>query len=227
MDGWISLHRKLLDSLVFSNPNLLKVWVWCLLKATHTEHTQMVGLVKVELKKGDFVTGRFKGSEELNLNPSTFYKYLKVLEDEKQIKINSNNKFTVVTIVNWEVYQVEKIKSNNKITTKEQQNNTNNKGNKENKKEYIEFVDKMMLLYPGNKNKATRDKKLPTILKEHGEEQIIRCINRYKSTVVNKEKQFILQEGTFWNGRYIDYLDDNFESTTLQHNYYTGSERLL
>ena len=135
MDGWVSLHRKLLDSIVFSNPKLLKVWIWCLLKATHTEHTQMVGLVKVELKKGDFITGRFKGAEELNLNPNTFYKYLKVLEGEKQIELISNNKFTVVSVINWEVYQNEEIKNNNKITTKEQQNNTNNKGNKGNKKD--------------------------------------------------------------------------------------------
>ena len=83
MAGWIKLHRKILDSAVFDNPDLLKVWIWCLLKATHDDYTQLVGLKVVELTKGQFITGRFKGAEELKLNPSTFYKYLKVLEKIK------------------------------------------------------------------------------------------------------------------------------------------------
>lgn len=41
------------------------------------------------------------------------------------ITVKSNNKFSVVSIEKWEDYQVEELKSNNKITTKEQQSNTN------------------------------------------------------------------------------------------------------
>jgi hypothetical protein len=127
--GWIKLHRKILDSTIFDNADLLKVWIWCLLKATHDDYTQLVGLQVVELTKGQFITGRFKGAEELKLNPSTFYKYLKVLEKLNMIDLNSNNKMTIVTIVNWGKYQLDENETcqqnNNNVTTKEQQSNTN------------------------------------------------------------------------------------------------------
>lgn len=129
MEGWIKLHRKILDNAIFDNADLLKVWIWCLLKATHEDYTQMVGLQTVELTKGQFITGRFKGAEELKLNPSTFYKYLKVLEKLNMIVLNSNNKMTVVTVANWGKYQLDENETcqqnNNNVTTKEQQSNTN------------------------------------------------------------------------------------------------------
>jgi hypothetical protein len=129
LEGWIKLHRKILDNAIFDNADLLKVWIWCLLKATHEDYTQMVGLQTVELTKGQFITGRFKGAEELKLNPSTFYKYLKVLEKLNMIVLNSNNKMTVVTVANWGKYQLDENETcqqnNNNVTTKEQQSNTN------------------------------------------------------------------------------------------------------
>lgn len=133
IDGWISLHRKLLDSAVFQNADLLKVWIWCLLKATHEDYELLVGLQLVKLKPGQFVTGRFKGAEELQLNPSTFYKYIKSLEKLEMICVNSNNKMTLITVENWAKYQTEEGRAyqqkNNKVTTKEQQSNTNNNSN--------------------------------------------------------------------------------------------------
>lgn len=77
---------------------------------------------------------------------------------------------------------------------------------------YTVFVNEIVLkLYPGRKVKSTRDKKLPKILKKHSEEEITRSINRYTKEVKGSDQQFILNESTFWNGRYIDYLDDNYE----------------
>ena len=68
--------------------------------------------------------------------------------------------------------------------------------------------------YPGKKIKSIRDKKLPVILKNHSLEEIERCISRYAKECETKEKQFILNESTFWNGRYVDYLDENYKQNT-------------
>lgn len=145
MEGWIKLHRKILDNAIFDNADLLKVWIWCLLKATHEDYTQIVGLQTVELTKGQFITGRFKGAEELKLNPSTFYKYLKVLEKLNMIVLNSNNKMTVVTVANWGKYQLDENEScqqnNNNVTTKEQQSNTNKNNKNVKKKDNIPFAE--------------------------------------------------------------------------------------
>ena len=133
MAGWIKLHRKLKDSLVFDNPDLLKVWIWCLLKATHDDYIQMIGLQEVELKKGQFIFGRKVAANELKMSESKTYRLIKKLENMQNLNIKANNKFSVITIENWEIYQSDNNNNeqqseqqmNNKRTTNEQQMNTN------------------------------------------------------------------------------------------------------
>lgn len=103
--GWIRLHRALLSSPVFENPTMLKVWVWCLLKASHSHHEQVVGLQKVPLNPGQFVTGRRSASVELGISESTFWRTAKTLAKCKNINIKSNNKYSVITVVKWEDFQ--------------------------------------------------------------------------------------------------------------------------
>lgn len=86
---------------------------------------------------------------------------------------------------------------------------------KENKNKIKENIySDLIKKYPGKKIKSVRDKKLPKILKEYSIEEIERCINRYAEECKGRDKKFILNESTFWNGRYIDYLDENFEEIT-------------
>lgn len=147
--GWISLHRKMLYSNIFQNEKLLKVFIYCLLKATHTDHELQVGRQTVRLKPGQFVFGRKKAAIELEMKESTIRDYMKILEDDKTIDIKSTNKFSLVTIVNWELYQPLNFNSDNKSdskrTAKGQQINTNNNGNKGNNDNknnyYVEIID--------------------------------------------------------------------------------------
>ena len=129
MTGWIKLHRKILDSPIFQNEKLFKVFAYCLMKASHKEHTQLVGRRVVHLKKGQFVFGRKRASEELRLKESTIRDYVKLLENLGTIDIKSDNKFSVITVVNWSIYQTdEEISDNkydNKSTTNQHQINTN------------------------------------------------------------------------------------------------------
>lgn len=114
--GWIKLHRKLMESSVFENPKLLKTWIWCLCKASHTEHEVIVGRQVVDLQPGQFVFGRLKAAEVLKMNDRTVYDYMKMLEKMEMLRINSNNKFSVVTIENWVFYQEEEEGFQHQIT---------------------------------------------------------------------------------------------------------------
>lgn len=84
--SYIKLFRKLLNSPIFENEKALKIWVWCLLKATHREREQLVGRQVVHLEKGQFVFGRKKASEELKMKERTLYDYLKLLEQLSMIR---------------------------------------------------------------------------------------------------------------------------------------------
>lgn len=114
---------------MFQNEKLFKIFIWCLLKASHKEHEQLIGLQKITLQPGQFIYGRLKASKELKIKESTVNKYMRWLKDDEIINIKSNNKFSVITIVNWALYQFEdeenNSKSNSNVTTKEQQRNTN------------------------------------------------------------------------------------------------------
>jgi len=118
MQGYIKLHRKILDNGVFADAELLKVFVWCILKANTVPN--MVYGRKVDI--GQFITGRVTASEELHLKPSTIYKRLQKLKAQGYIDISSTTKNSLITVVNYKSYQLDdrpKIKRNlNTVTNK-------------------------------------------------------------------------------------------------------------
>ena len=132
--NWLKLNRSILTSNVFENPRLLKVWIWCLCKASHKDHDQLVGMQMVHLKPGQFIYGRKAASEELKIPASTTNMYMQQLQRMRNLDIKANNKFSVVTIRNWRFYQGTDSKSkqqnrqqiDNKLTTNWQQIDTNN-----------------------------------------------------------------------------------------------------
>ena len=126
--GYIKVYRKLLTSAVFENEKLLKIWIWCLIRANWFEAPCMFEGKELQLDRGMFITGRYTGAEQCNMNPSTFWKCIKKLEEIGNLTLKSDNKKTLVTIVNYSDYQDDILseyqQSNNKVTTKEQQSNT-------------------------------------------------------------------------------------------------------
>ncbi|MDV3426699.1 MAG: hypothetical protein LIR50_05850 [Bacillota bacterium] len=69
-------------------------------------------------------------------------------------------------------------------------------------------IEEIWKLYPNKKGKADSIKKIPKILKKYSKEQLIKCIENYKKDIQGKDKQYILNGSTFFNGRYMDYLED-------------------
>ena len=110
-DGWIKLHRKVIRSSVFDNEKCLKIWIWCLCKASHKEKIVLLGRQKISLKKGEFIMGGITAEETLKIARSTIYYWLSFLEAEGMVDIKKTNKYTVVTILNWDEYQEVDIKS--------------------------------------------------------------------------------------------------------------------
>ena len=145
MQGWIKLHRKLLENPIFNDPHLLKLWIYCLLKATHKERKQIVGKQIVELKPGQFVTGRFALAEEYNrgvkpkdiVSDRTLWRWIKFLEECEFLSIKSTTKYSVITITNWDRYQENDQQMTNKRPSNDQQmtTNKNDKNEKNDKKE--------------------------------------------------------------------------------------------
>lgn len=142
-DGGIKLYRMILESKVFSNEKMLKIWIWCLCKAAHKDHFFPLktgkGTITIDLLKGQFVFGRFVAAKELKIPGSTLWRILKKFASEEyknMIALKVNNQYTIVTICKWAEYQDEFFKgghpTDNQWTTNGQPTDTYNNVNKVN-----------------------------------------------------------------------------------------------
>lgn len=113
MEGWIKIHRKLLESSVFAHAEYTHVWVWCLLKATHKPQKFPFNGKDIEIKEGEFITGRGKACKELHISQQSFRTVIDYLKSTNRITIRSTNRFSIISIVNWKQYQAESNQENN------------------------------------------------------------------------------------------------------------------
>lgn len=135
--GYIKLYRQITDTPVWADSDKLKLWLMCLMKATHDEKTQVVGNQIIELKAGQFITGRSALSDEFNrdvkkdrrVDGLTLFRWLSLFEKMEMLNIKKTNKYSLVTVLNWDKYQGQRTSNeqqlNNKRTSNEQQLNTN------------------------------------------------------------------------------------------------------
>tara|TARA_R110001632_G_scaffold55161_4_gene135107 strand:- start:2170 stop:2814 length:645 start_codon:yes stop_codon:yes gene_type:complete len=156
MLGWVKLHRKILDNGIFTgDSDLLKVFVWCLLKASHKQH--QIGMNTIE--PGQFLTGRISASQELNIKPTTVRNKLNQLQQKKYVKLLTTNKFSIVTIVNWNTYQVEDSTSDSESKTNidDRENDFINKVYEH--KDYESTMLDNFILYWTERNKSNKKMK--------------------------------------------------------------------
>lgn len=145
MKGWIAFHRKTLESVVWTDPVLFRLWMLCLTKAAHKDNPNFIfDGTPTPLKKGQFITGRKSLTEEYNqglkaankISESKTFRFLKKLKSNNMLNIESTTKYSVITIINWDKYQSTEHQNeqqvNNERTTSEQRLNTNNNENNNN-----------------------------------------------------------------------------------------------
>lgn len=163
--GWVKIHRSLQDKGWYKNSEFVHLWIHILMKCNHSDKEFWFNGVNVKLKKGQFITGRKVLSAETGISESKIQRILKCFETEQQIKQQTTNKNRVITVLNWEKYQVDEQQNeqqvNNKRTTSEQQVNTNkNVNNKKNEGEYTahEFLKQNCSITLDHLNTKYRDK---------------------------------------------------------------------
>src|SRR5262249_47279470 len=96
---------KSLDSRVFSDDWLWRLWCWCLMQACWKTSWKSGR----EIQPGQFATGRSSAAEQLRVSPSKLYRGLQTLAEWGQIRLEANSQFTVVTVCNWALYQGEEV----------------------------------------------------------------------------------------------------------------------
>lgn len=110
MDGWIKLHRKLLDWQWFHSPNHLKLFLVLLFRCNFKKSKWRQETVL----PGQILTGSNQLAEWSNLSKSTVYRVLKDLESTGELERKTTNKYTIITITNWSQYQIDEKQTENK-----------------------------------------------------------------------------------------------------------------
>lgn len=135
-EGWIKLHRKLLDNPVtMKDTDHLAVWIYLLLNASHNEHSALFKGEKIILKPGQLITGRKSIALALHIDESKVERILKSLKSEQQIEQQTSSKNRLISITNWEFYQQSEQQSEQQVNT-----NKNIKNDKNERKDICQNI---------------------------------------------------------------------------------------
>ena len=222
MDGWLKLYRSILDSAVFQDAEILKVWIWLLCNVAFEQHDIVCYGKVIHLKPGQIATGRKKIAQCTDLNENKVYRALNALKSLGNIEIKATNKYSIITVVNWDKYQDENGKrtsceqqTNSKTTAEEQQPNskrTQHKNGKKEKKEkniYIcSFFQYVWDEYPKKLGKNKVTKAAMEQLEEAGEDAVMSAVRRYVEKIKRDgtDEKYIMHGSTFFNGAWRDYV---------------------
>ena len=105
----------------------------------------MVGHQKINLSPGQLVTGRKAIAAATGINESKVYRILDVLKSEQVIEQQTNSKFSVISITNWQEYQESEQQNEQQVNSKRTASEHKQEGfklkneEKEPKKTYGEF----------------------------------------------------------------------------------------
>lgn len=121
MEGWIKLHRKLTTWEWYTDSKMVHLFLHLLLTANHKDGK----FQGIDIKKGQVITGRHKLSASTGLSEQNIRTCLSKLEVTNEITIQTTNKNSLITIINYDFYQCE-VEKTNQVTSKSTNQLTNN-----------------------------------------------------------------------------------------------------
>ena len=132
MQGWIKLHRKVLDNYLFQENrhfSKFEAWTYLLLTVNHSDNKFLLGNELIELKAGQMITSELKLMDKFNWSKSKLRNFLKLLQQDNMIVKVSDTKKTTLSIVKYGDYQTQetttKPQRDHEETAKELRKDTN------------------------------------------------------------------------------------------------------
>lgn len=234
-DGWIKLHRQIQEGSIWEEKPFDKrsAWIDLLLSANHADKKIYFNGNFFVVKRGQYLTSIRKLAERWGWSYDKCLRYLKLLEADGMLLKDSNKSRTLITIVNYKMYQdvAADDKPMNQKTDDEEtvetddscSKNTNElqsvtrKVKEENLKADFEIIYKYYKKKSG-KTKAygkyklwvTTGKVVNGTRRKLTNKQIWSAIIKYNSEMEHKgtELQFYKNFDTFMGDSILDYVED-------------------
>jgi len=101
--GFVPIHRKILDEWFWTNSKYAQAMIWLLLKANHEDHEVTFKGAKRTIKRGEHITTYRDLAEDWGCSKSTIERTLRALEEEGEIRI-IETKATHIKIIRYEQF---------------------------------------------------------------------------------------------------------------------------
>ena len=111
------------------------------MKASHKRRIATVGYEKIEIKPGQFVTGDKVAARETGLSPRQLRTCKSKLEKFGKLTVKATNRYSLITIVNWSIYQNPWSQDDKQTTGRRQANDNGQRIKTLNKKDSSSQVD--------------------------------------------------------------------------------------
>lgn len=133
MNGFVLLHRKMVDWEWYTDINVKALFIHLILMANHSDQNWRGQVVK----RGELVTSIGNLAAQNGMTVMQVRTALKKLQKTGDVTIKTTSKNTVIMVVNYDFYQAEQqtnnTQNNNQVTIEQQTNNnqitTNNNDN--------------------------------------------------------------------------------------------------
>lgn len=113
-NGFIILHRKIKDWQWYSDNNARGLFIHLILFANHEKKKWL----NTEIERGQIVVGRKELSKTLGISQQSIRTSLTKLKSTNEITIKSTNKYSIITLINYNQYQYKKERLTSKLTSK-------------------------------------------------------------------------------------------------------------
>ena len=116
MEGWIKLHRKLLNNpTVMKNTLHISLWIYLLLNAAHEDYSFSLGGTLITLKPGQVAVYTDELAKKFRVDQKTINRALNDFEMATQVRQKKYRKGRIITVLKWDDYQDKSDKSPTKV----------------------------------------------------------------------------------------------------------------
>jgi hypothetical protein len=198
-NGYIKLWRKVCSNGLVQDHKTFTLWIYLLCKATHKPIDMVLEGKKVHLEPGQIITGRKALARTLRMSERNIRTCLKRLRNIENVTIKATNKFSIISIINWDRYQSQESindqQSDQQVTSKRPASD-----HKQECKEYKNIINKsdfdlFWKQYPIKKSKS-KAHDIWEKLRKHGK---LPPIDTILTAIANQkeEKQILCDSGVF------------------------------
>ena len=189
--GWIKIHRKLLEWEWYGEPNTFRLFIHLLLKANHKVNSHK----GIKVEKGEIMTGLNLLEQQTGLSIQKIRTALKHLKSTNEITIKTSNQGTIIQIVKYKDYQIVTSEPTNDQQTGNKRVTTNKKY-----KELKEVKRKEVLKWFEYRKEIKKPIKVESTINKLLDQFIKHNIEKIKSVInISIENNW---QGLFWNNNY-------------------------